>query len=68
MSVAEVEQDVAVVESPVEVLKIEEKAPGALISFSIDSDFLRISVRREQIVKVLEVLRDDPDLDFNFFA
>ena len=66
MPVAEAE--IAVLAKPIEVTKIEEHLPGALVSYSQDSDNLRVTVERDQIVDVLTLMRDDLDLAYNFFS
>ncbi len=51
-----------------EVSKIREKFPDAIqevVEFRGDT---RIAVRRENIVGVLQMLRDDSDLQYNFFS
>ena len=57
----------AVVER-LEVTKIREKLPDAIqeiVEFRGDT---RITVRRESIIEVLRLLRDDADLQYNFFS
>jgi NADH-quinone oxidoreductase subunit C len=59
------------VEAPVErieITKIRERFPDAIVEVNEFRGDTRITVRREQIVEILSLLRDDPDLHFNFFS
>lgn len=51
-----------------EVLKIRERFPDAILEVSTFRGDTRITVRRELIVDILTLLRDDPDLQYNFFS
>ena len=51
-----------------EVRKIEEHLPDALIGVYKFRGDTRIMVRREYIVDVCRLMRDDPELQFNFFG
>src|SRR4051812_7312009 len=51
-----------------EVRKIEEQYPDALIDVYRFRGDTRVMVRRESIVDVCRLMRDDPELQFNFFG
>src|SRR6266567_2945250 len=51
-----------------EVRKIEEHYPNALVGVSRFLGDMRITVAREYIVDVCRLMRDDPELQFNFFG
>ncbi len=52
----------------IEVTKIREVIPDAIQEVSEFRGDTRITVRRDLILDVLTLLRDDPDLQFNFFS
>ena len=52
----------------IEILKIEESFPGAVVSVNNFRGDTRILVKREHIVDICRLLRDDPDLQYNFFS
>ena len=51
-----------------EVLKIQEHYPDAILGVNTFRGDTRIVIAREFIVDVCRLLRDDPDLQFNFFG
>ena len=51
-----------------EVARIRERFPGAIVEVNQFREQLRITVRREQIPEILQFLRDDPEMQFNFFS
>jgi NADH-quinone oxidoreductase subunit C len=51
-----------------EVRKIEEQFPDAVLGVNTFRGDTRILVRREFIVDICRLMRDDPDLQFNFFG
>src|SRR5277367_2804305 len=51
-----------------EVEKIRAQFPDAILDVNTFRDDTRILVRREQIVDICRLMRDDPDLQYNFFA
>ena len=53
---------------PLEVRKIEEQYPDAVLSVNVFRGDARISVRREFIVDVCRLMRDDAELQHNFFG
>lgn len=67
------EQPPTTVEAPadaerVEVARIRERYPDAILEVNTFRGDTRITVRREDILKVLTLLRDHPDLQYNFFS
>ncbi|MGC8667716.1 MAG: NADH-quinone oxidoreductase subunit C [Chthonomonadales bacterium] len=52
----------------IEVTRIRERFPGAVVEVNTFRGDTRITVVRELIVPILQLLRDDPDLQFNFFS
>src|SRR5436190_9612698 len=52
----------------IEVTRLKERFPGAVLDVNEFRGDTRITVRREQIVEILTFLRDDPELEFNFFS
>ena len=52
----------------IEVTKIRERFPDAIMEVNEFRGDTRITVRREQIVEILRFLRDEPELEFNFFS
>ena len=58
----------AVIDEPIEVRKIEENYPDALLEVDTFRGDTRILVRREFIVDVCRLMRDDPELQHNFFG
>jgi NADH-quinone oxidoreductase subunit C len=57
-----------VADERIEVTKIRERFPDAIVEVNTFRGDTRITVRRELIVDILTFLRDDPDLRFNFFS
>lgn len=55
-------------EERLEVQKIREQFPDALVGVETFRGDTRILVRREYIVDVCRLMRDDPDLQYNFFS
>jgi len=51
-----------------EVCKIRQRFPDAILEVNTFRGDTRITVRRELIVDILTLLRDDPDLQYNFFS
>ena len=51
-----------------EVTRIRESFPDAIVDVNVWRKDLRITVRREQISEILRFLRDDPQMQFNFFS
>jgi len=51
-----------------EITKIRAAFPDAIQEINEFRGDTRITVRRELIVPILELLRDDPDLQYNFFS
>lgn len=58
----------AVTEERIEVGKIREAFPEAILTVDTFRGDTRILVKREQIVDILTLMRDDPDLQYNFFS
>lgn len=52
----------------IEVVKIRERFPDAIQEVNVFRGDTRITVRRELIPDILLLMRDDPDLQFNFFS
>ncbi len=52
----------------IEITKIREAFPDALIGAETFRGDTRILVKREAIVDICRMLRDDPDLQYNFFS
>src|SRR5437016_6062286 len=52
----------------IEVARIREKYLDAVQELNEFRGDTRITVRPERIIDVLTLMRDDPDLQFNFFA
>lgn len=52
----------------VEVLRIREQMPDAILDVNEFRGDTRITVRREQIIEVLTLLRDHPDTTYNMFS
>jgi|SRR5580658_4914765 NADH-quinone oxidoreductase subunit C len=52
----------------IEVAKIRAVFPDAILEVNTFRGDTRILVRREQIVDICRLMRDDPDLDYNFFS
>ncbi len=61
-------QDAAATGERLEVRKIREQFPEALISVDLFRGDTRILVNREFIVDICRMMRDDPDLQYNFFS
>src|SRR5690242_13452324 len=55
-------------EERLEVQKIREQFPDALLDVTTFRGETRIMVKREFIVDVCRLMRDDPDLQYNFFS
>lgn len=51
-----------------EVTKIREQFPNAVLDVNTFRGDTRITVPREQIVEILTLMRDDPELYYNFFS
>jgi NADH-quinone oxidoreductase subunit C len=51
-----------------EVVKIRERFPNTIQEINTFRGDTRITVPRERIVDILKLLRDDPDLEYNFFS
>jgi len=58
----------AVVSERVEIRRIRETFPGAIQELNEFRGDTRITVKREYLVDVLVLMRDDPALLYNFFA
>lgn len=52
----------------IEVVRIREHFPGAIHEVNTFRGDTRITVARELIAPILQLLRDDPELQYNFFA
>src|SRR5580700_4945940 len=52
----------------IEVMKIREMWPDAVLDVNTFRGDTRILVPREHIVDICRLMRDDPDLQYNFFA
>lgn len=52
----------------IEVTKIRETLPDALISANTFRGDTRIMIKGEYIVETCRLMRDDPDLQYNFFS
>lgn len=55
-------------QEPLEVTRIRDRFPEAILSVQIFRGDLRIMVRRELIADTCRLLRDDPELQYNFFS
>jgi NADH-quinone oxidoreductase subunit C len=58
-------------ESPaerLEVTRLRDRFPGAVKEVNVFRGDTRVTVERERIVDVLTFLRDDPEMQFNFFS
>jgi NADH-quinone oxidoreductase subunit C len=55
-------------EERLEVRKIREHFPDAVLEVNTFRGDTRILVKREQIVDICRLMRDDPDLQYNFFS
>ncbi len=60
--------EVAAPTERLEVTRVRSAFPDAILDVDTFRGDTRIMVRREQIVDVLRLLRDDPDLQYNFFS
>src|SRR5262249_15975307 len=58
----------AATDERLEVTKIREKFPDAVLDVNTFRGDTRILVRREHIVEICRLMRDDPDLQYNFFS
>jgi NADH-quinone oxidoreductase subunit C len=52
----------------IEVTRLKERFPGAVREVNVFRGDIRVTVAREQIVDILTFLRDDPEMQFNFFS
>jgi NADH-quinone oxidoreductase subunit C len=52
----------------IEITKIRENFPDAIQEVYVFRGDTRITVRRELIAEILQLLRDDPELKYNFFS
>jgi NADH-quinone oxidoreductase subunit C len=52
----------------IEVTKIREAFPDAILDVNVFRGDTRILVKRELIVEICTLLRDDPELQYNFFS
>ena len=55
-------------EERIEVRKIRESFPDAVLEVDHFRGDTRITVQRERIAEILTLMRDDPELAFNFFS
>jgi NADH-quinone oxidoreductase subunit C len=55
-------------EERLEVRKIREAFPDAILDVNLFRGDTRILVKREYIVEICRLLRDDPELQYNFFS
>lgn len=60
--------ETATPEEIIEVRKIREHFPDAILSVNEFRGDTRIMVKREYIAEICLLFRDDPDLQFNFFS
>ncbi|MBL7335176.1 hypothetical protein IL398_24120, partial [Escherichia coli] len=51
-----------------EVQKIRAHFPDAILDVNLFRGDTRILVQRQHIVEICKLLRDDPDLEYNFFV
>jgi NADH/F420H2 dehydrogenase subunit C len=58
----------AAVEERLEVSKIREAFPDAILDVNLFRGDTRILVKAEHIVEICRIMRDDPDLQYNFFS
>ncbi len=58
----------ATTEERLEVQRIREKFPDAILDVNTFRGDTRILVKREYIVPICQLMRDDPDLQYNFFS
>src|SRR5579862_2355899 len=56
------------IEERLEVQKIRERFPDAILDVNTFRGDTRILVRREMIIDICRLMRDDPDLQYNFFS
>jgi NADH-quinone oxidoreductase subunit C len=61
-------QEKPAVDELIEVAKIRAIWPDAVLDVNTFRNDTRILVRREHIVDICRLMRDDPDLQYNFFA
>lgn len=57
-----------VTEELLEVQKIREQFPDALLGVEVLRGDTRVLIKREAIVDICRLMRDDPDLQYNFFS
>ena len=55
-------------ETRLEITKIRDKFPDALLDVNEFRGDTRITIKREHIAEVCRLMRDDPDLQYNFFS
>ena len=55
-------------EERIEISRIREEFPSAIVQVEEFRGDTRVTVKRESIVDVLTLLRDDADLKYNFFS
>ncbi len=60
--------EVTVSEERLEITKIRAHFPDAILDVNLFRGDTRILVQRQYIVEICTLLRDDPDLQYNFFA
>ncbi|HRF61213.1 MAG TPA: NADH-quinone oxidoreductase subunit C [Fimbriimonadaceae bacterium] len=51
-----------------EAVKVRENLPGALLKVKEHRGDTFLCVRREQLVEVIRLLKEDPDLDYGYFS
>jgi NADH-quinone oxidoreductase subunit C len=52
----------------IEARKIREAYPDAILEVKEFRGDTRITIKKEYVPEVIRMMRDDPDLDFNFFS
>jgi len=51
-----------------EVARIQEALPGAILKVKVDRGETFLCVRRESLRDVIQFLKDDPELDYSYFS
>jgi NADH-quinone oxidoreductase subunit C len=52
----------------IEAAKVRERFADALVKVKVDRDETFLCIERAKIVDVVQFLKDDPDLDYNYFV
>jgi NADH-quinone oxidoreductase subunit C len=64
----EITESPAASDERLEVTRIREAFPDAILEVNLFRGDTRILVKPEQIVEICRLMRDDPDLQYNFFS